>query len=78
MDSCKGREKWEGHLTAGGSNHRNGNAMLSREGVPLHDEIPVFAELAAIRVSNESLGSSNEAPNMSTIVQMYDMFEWEC
>eukprot|EP00435_Cladocopium_sp_Y103_P039077 s675_g10.t1 len=29
--------------------------MLSRESVPLHDEIPVFAELAAIRVSNEKV-----------------------
>lgn len=42
-----------------GSDHGAGddNAMLSRESVPLHDEIPVFAELAAIRVSNESLRS---------------------
>lgn len=29
--------------------------MLTRPSVPLHDEIPIFAELAAIRVSNEKV-----------------------
>ena len=43
-----------------GSHKGNGGAMLSRESVPLHDEIPVFAELAAIRVSNENLGAERK------------------
>ena len=49
-----------------GSDHGDGSAMLSRESVPLHDEIPVFAELAAIRVSNESL-RSKECSSILTI-----------